>query len=77
MNNWVKIIKQPKSKKWISAEYSNASKKPHKTILIYQEDKEYRKIYGNYTIYFGNTIGNKVGNYFRARNDKQALKLAM
>lgn len=73
MKNWGKITKQPKSKKWISAEYSNTNIKPHLTILIYKEDAEYKEIYGNYRIFVGRTDGKERGTYQSADTYKQAL----
>lgn len=76
MKNWGKITKQPKSKSWITAEYSNTSKAPDKTILVYKEDRGFRKIYGNYRVWFGNTDGSNKGEYYSFDTKEEALKFA-
>jgi hypothetical protein len=74
--NWLKIKKQPKSKAWITAEYSNTSSFPHKTILVYEEDEDKRKLFGNYRVWYGNTGGDDFGEYYSFKTKAEALAFA-
>ena len=73
---WGKITKQPKSKSWITAEYSTLSAKPDKTILVYPEDKKFKKTYSNYRVWKGKTDGSNKGTYKSFKTKVKALAYA-
>ena len=73
---WGKVTKQPKSKSWITAEYSNTSGRADKTILVYPEDKRFKKTLGNYRVWMGKTDGNNKGTYGSFKTKVQALAYA-
>ena len=76
IKNWSRITKQPKSKLWITAEYSNTNVFPHKTILVYEEDKKFKRLFGNYRVWYGNTDGSDEGEYYSFKTKAEALKSA-
>ena len=75
---WGKITKQPKSKSWITAEYStlSATLKDSKTILVYEEDDEHKEQCGNWRVWIGKTDGSDIGRYYDVDTKIQALEKA-
>jgi len=76
LTDWGKVVEQPKDKSWIAVEYFTLSNKIPKTILVYEEDEEYKLNYGEYRVWIGRTDGKDKGEYFAFNTKKQALAKA-
>lgn len=75
IEGWGRITKQPKSKKWVSAEYVTENQNPQRTILVYVKDKIWK---GNkWWVYIGVTDGeNPSDRHWSFETKKEAMSFA-
>lgn len=74
IGKWGRIVRQPKEKHWITAEYFVPSGSGHKRILVYYDEK-YRALNLSPWIVWIGTSSTR-GNYQTFKTKAQAMKFA-